>query len=249
MTEFKTSYSRAPAVQCWIKNILEGRYSKENNAFLTIFGEIRRVRIVATILERRELINTKRDNEGKVFDEDENSNLRIEFDLDDGTGKIRGVIWDHDTEKFFDYTKGDIVDIVGLLRNYNDFTSLNIEIIKKVKDPNFILLKEAEILQKIKSGQVQEIFDKTNMDMEEDSELDVDFLFEDINDEDNGDFKEQIFILIQKTSSEGKGMSFKALKEKFEIAETELKSLIKSLEIESRIYRSEEKDGDYYHTY
>ena len=51
-------FERFPAIRLWIKNILQGSYSNEDNSFFTIFGKTKRVRIVATIIEKREIINS-----------------------------------------------------------------------------------------------------------------------------------------------------------------------------------------------
>ena len=102
------SFKRFPAIRCWIKHILEGSYSSEENSMFTIFGKTKRVRIIATIIDKREIITTQQNGEEMRFEDEDHSNLRIEFDLDDTTGLIRAILWRVNPEKYYDYMKGDI---------------------------------------------------------------------------------------------------------------------------------------------
>ena len=116
---------RYPAVRCWIKHIIDAAYLNEDKTFFSIFGKFKRVRLIATILDKREVlsnpsnINETDSNEDLEIEDD--SNLRIEFDLDDGTGQIRAVIFGADPEIYKDLFTGDIVDIIGLLRRWKSY--------------------------------------------------------------------------------------------------------------------------------
>ena len=64
------SYKRSPAIRCWIHHILEGKYSEEIRSLYTIFGEIKRIRIVATIIRKREIMmNQVAGEDGFIDDE------------------------------------------------------------------------------------------------------------------------------------------------------------------------------------
>lgn len=237
------SFKRFPAVQIWIKNILEGQYSSENKSFFTIFGKIKRVRIVATIVDKREILSAQITENDMLLGEDDHSNLRIEFDLDDSTGLIRAILWQANPDQYIDFTKGDIVDVVGIIRQWKGFTSISPEIIKKVKNPNIILLRNAEIIKKIKFGEIHEIpkISEENFEIEEFSgEIDIDDLFEGDQNFESDDIKEKVSLLIKRHSSEGNGISFKKLKKIMKISEEELRKCLKDLEMESKIYQSEE---------
>jgi hypothetical protein len=243
------SFKRFPTIFCWIKNVLEGRYSREDNSLFTIFGKVKRVRIVATIVDKREFINTQTSTEDTFLDDDNTTNSRLEFDLDDGTGLIRAVLWNANPEQYKDFVKGDIVDIVGIVRQWKDFTSISPEIIRKIDNPNFILLRNAEILKKIKSGEIQKIPDISEEEFEIDEisgEIDINDLFEGDQIFDGDDLKEKIYSIIAKYSSEGNGISFKKLKETAQISEEELKRFVRDLEMESRIFQSEK---NFYQTF
>ena len=243
------SFKRMPAIRCWIKNILDGSYSIENKSLYTIFGEVKRVRIVATIIDKREIISTQSNDDDIHLEEEDRSNLRIEFDLDDGTGLIRAVLWRANPDQFIDFIKGDIVDVIGLIRKWKEYISISPEIIKKIEDPNFILLRDAEIINKIKSGEIQEIPQDLDKKFEIDeisSEMDIENFFEGDNSLKIDDLKENIYSIIEKNSIEGTGISFKKIREVLQISEDKLRKYIRDLEMESRIYPSEK---DIYQTY
>ena len=223
-------YKRLPTICCWIKNILDGRKIPNKNAVFTIFGEIRRVRFTATIINKREfLMNEKNDLE-------ENITSRIDFYFDDGTGLIRAVLWDLDLIEYEEFVKGDIVDVIGLIRSSGDFISINLEIMNKVNEPNLLLLRNAEIIKAVKSGRIYDIPEEDVLI--EESEIDIDDLFKE---EDSPQIKEEIYMTIKNHSSDGTGINFTKLKETILISEDDLRNYLKDLMEESRIYQSEKE--------
>lgn len=237
------SFKRNPAIQCWIKHILEGQYDINEKFFYTIFGHVKRIRIIATIIDKREkLIETAEPD--MILEENIDSNIRIDFDLDDGTGVLRGTIRNIELEKFKDFNKGDIVEVMGRVSKYRDFVSLWIEYVKKVEEPNLTLLRNAEIINRIKSGEIQEIPEIINNNLEEFSdEIDVTTLFEsetDTSERDN--IKEKIYLLVKQSSAEGKGINFEMLKQEISLSDNELRTLLNDLVLESRIYKSDHEN-------
>ncbi len=236
------SYKRFPAIRCWIKHIFEGRFKIDENKIkilYTIFGKTKRVRIVATIIKRERIENQESND---ITDTDiDVANLK--FELDDGTGFISVVLWGTNPDKYKDFVKGDIVDIVGMVRGKNGFISINIEIIKKIIEPNFILLRDAEIIKKINTGEIYEIPDvsEDNLDIDEVSnEIDIETLYEDDQTHEGDDIKGNIYTIIEKNTLEGNGISFKELKERTPNTEEDLRKILGDLEMESKIYQSEE---------
>ena len=71
-------------------------------------------------------------------------------------------------------------------------------------------------------------------------EIDVDVLFSEEKSEVTDEFKEKIYTLIEEYSLEGNGISFKELKMNLKLSENKLRTFIRDLEMESRIYQSEE---------
>ncbi|TFG19897.1 MAG: hypothetical protein EU533_06420 [Promethearchaeota archaeon] len=240
-------FKRFPAVQCWIKHILEAAYLGDQNAFFSIFGKIKRVRLIATILDKRELIHEPRqdgdlDSSDNINTGDGSSN-RMEFDLDDTTGQIRAVIFGIDPDDYSQYEIGDIVDIVGLLRRWKSYTSITPEILKKVEDPNLILLRNAEIIKRLKFGELHEIpeiqKDLDNID-EISEEINYDSLFENDDEAQQDIVKKRIHFLIRDYSKEGIGISLQELKTKTQLTIEDLKKYLNDLIMESKIYQSDE---------
>lgn len=240
MSESKT-YKRFPAVHCWIRHLLNGKYSTETKSLYTIFGQVKRVRIIATIKEKREILNDKVSGESSFLDEEEEITSRIEFDLDDGTGLIRSTLWHENPEKYEGFIEGNIVDIIGKIRNWQGFTSISPEIIKIIKDPNRILLRDSEIIKRIKSGDIKQIpeisgeaFDYEDMT----EELDVDSLFGEDNNMnvDDSSISKELLLMIKEYSKDGNGVSFEVLSKKFKLSEKKLRDYLKDLEKNNKIY-------------
>ncbi len=250
-------FKRNPAIICWIKHLNEGKFSNEERVLYTIFGKIKRVRVVGTIINKQESINENRFDNKSFSIDDEESNTKIELELDDDTGIIKIVMWNINIENYENIKKGDIVDVIGLLRKKNDELTIGYEIIRKIQNPNFILLRNAEIINKIKTQGKHEIPDidesESNVDLFLD-EIDIESLFEDDIIEDNekketnlgknnqsferNDFdeiKSNIFSILE---DKGKGVNIEELNERLEIPEIEIKKYLGDLEMEGKIYQS-----------
>ncbi|MFW9988619.1 MAG: hypothetical protein ACFFC3_08185 [Candidatus Odinarchaeota archaeon] len=236
------SFKRNPAVQCWIKHIIEGQYSEDEKFFYTIFGQVKRIRILGTIINKREQITEEIDMDIGL-EENLNSNIRFDFDIDDSTGVIRAIIRNINPEKFNTFNKGDIVEVIGRISKYGEYISLWIEIMKKVNEPNLILLRNAEVIDKIKSGDIQEIPDKldlVNNNEDFSDEIDINTLFEkDEKSFENDKSKQKVYLTVEEYSARGDGINFETLKQEIEIPESKLRKIIKDLILESRIYESD----------
>ncbi|MFX1376503.1 MAG: hypothetical protein ACFFA0_11890 [Promethearchaeota archaeon] len=232
----RTNYKRNPAIHCWIKHIEEGKYNENENVIHTIFGKVKRARLIATIIEKNEkLIESDEFEIG--LEDDSKTNVRLIFSLDDNTGLIRAYKDKVNPENFITYNIGDVVDVVGRVSKKGGYMSLWIEIINKVEEPNLILLRNAEIIKRIKLGDIQEV----------PSLSDVDDLFEDefsFTNED--DLKEKVFSVIVSQSINGKGITFERLRKEIKIPDIELRSYLNDLILESRIYESDKDNFESY---
>ena len=65
-------------------------------------------------------------------------------------------------------------------------------------------------------------------------------LFEGEKTSESDEFKEKIYTIIKKYTKEGRGISFEELKNSIELSEEDFKNYITDLEMESKIYQSEE---------
>ena len=210
-------FKRAPAIRCWIKHVLEGKFNPEDRTLDTIFGKVRRVRILATLLRKQEYIYTD------SFDENQKK-VGLKFTIDDGSGIIEAHTEDFEKDQFKEASKGDIVDIIGIISTHEDSLSIYpTEILRKVEKPDYRLLRDAEIIEKIQSKQIVNTTKRKKSTGK--SEL-----------------KEKIYEIIEQDSEFG--ISFDDLRIKFDIDGEELANILDDLERDLRIYTSEQ---DIYH--
>jgi hypothetical protein len=125
----------------------------------------------------------------------------------------------------------------------------HIRAIRKITDPNYVLLQEAEVIKKIKFGELHEIpdFEEIESDIEEDSffdnlsdDIDVDKIFGESEPSRVDSIKEDIFSTIYEYSQDGNGISLEELQSRLKIPENKLRTYINDLVMESRIYPTEE---------
>jgi hypothetical protein len=241
------SYEYTPPIHCWIKHLLEGRYNTTENSLSTIFGTLKRVRIVATITNREEFMSNRKSDINSPTEE-MSTNLR--FELDDGTGIISAIKWDVELENYGELNKGALVHVLGRVGFYGEKVQINnIAFIRKITNPNYVLLREVDVIKKIKSGdlfEIPEIVD-TGSELEEDSffddipsEIDVDKLFSKKKSSNVDKLKEEIFVIIYEYSQDGNGISLEELQRRTNVSENKLKTFINDLVMESRIYPTEE---------
>lgn len=130
-------YKRHTAFKLKVGDILMGKPIMDEQKFLYLelgSRKISRVNLAGNIIDRYE-------SPGET--------KYLNFTLDDGSGQIKLKVFGDDTEKFANITQGETVIVIGTLRNWNNETYINPEIIKK-QDPKYLLLRKLE-LEKEKS--------------------------------------------------------------------------------------------------
>lgn len=73
------------------------------------------------------------------------------FTLDDGSGQIKLKVFGDDSEKFQGVEQGQTVVVIGVLRNWNDETYVQPEIIKEM-DSKYLLIRKLEIEKQRKNS-------------------------------------------------------------------------------------------------
>lgn len=150
---------RLTAIKTDIKSVVDGKYVKaegfESNYVVTPSGlKVSRARILATVMN-------------KFITEDGKYGFLV---LDDETETIRAKVFKN-TKILENVGIGDLVDVIGKIREYNDELYIAPEIIRKIKDPNFLILRKAELLEQ--KNRLDEIkrkikeFQKKTSDLEE----------------------------------------------------------------------------------
>jgi RPA family protein len=131
---------RQPAKKVRIFDVVNGKYfagSKEEfkpSYVITTLGQrVSRVNLIATVID-------------KFMSEDQNyAAVRI----DDGTEIIRAKAFKESVKLLEGIELGDMVTVIGKLKEYNNEVYVNVEIVKKITDVNFESLRKIEILNEI----------------------------------------------------------------------------------------------------
>lgn len=76
--------------------------------------------------------------------EPEESNY-VSLNLDDGTGSIQAKAWNEDAKHFENVEVGDLVLLIGRVRRYNDLVYLSPEIVKPLKNIEWVKLRKKEL--------------------------------------------------------------------------------------------------------
>jgi len=128
-------HKRLTAIKTEIKSLVEGKYVKgegfESSYVLTPSGlRVSRARIMGAVM-------TKFVNEEKTY------GFVV---LDDETETIRAKIF-KSMKLLEKINQGDLVDVVGKIREYDGELYIMPELIKKIENPNFLILRRAELLE------------------------------------------------------------------------------------------------------
>lgn len=67
--------------------------------------------------------------------------------IDDGSGTVRLRAWGEDTSRFDAFKLGDVVDVLGRVREFEGEVYLTPELILQVEDPNWELVRELETIK------------------------------------------------------------------------------------------------------
>lgn len=127
-------FKRNVAYKFRIGDLLVGRpvFDEAMNRFNYLDLEnkkIVRVNIVANIVDKYE-------SEGET--------KFISFTIDDGSGQIKMRVFSDDVEKFRNFSQGQTVIVIGLLRSYNNEVYITPEIIRE-QDPRYLLVRKLEV--------------------------------------------------------------------------------------------------------
>ncbi|MCK5473850.1 MAG: hypothetical protein KAI53_00450 [Candidatus Aenigmarchaeota archaeon] len=133
MNETKQPIKRLVAYKVTIADVVDGNYKAQegfNPSRVEIsWGlSVSRVHIIATVVN-----HYKSEDSKYAF-----------ITLDDGTGVIRSKAFQQDTKFLEKIKKGDIVDVIGRIREYNDERYIVPEVVRVVDDYNMITLRKLE---------------------------------------------------------------------------------------------------------
>lgn len=129
---------RLTAKRALAEDLVSGSYFTregfQSNYLITPRGQqVSRVKVIGTVVTK--FVN---DDESYAF-----------IVIDDGTETIRAKFF-QELEDFKEVEEGDLVMVIGKLREYEDEIYINPEIVKQVGDPNLITLNLSEIASELK---------------------------------------------------------------------------------------------------
>jgi len=140
-------YKRNIAYKFRIGDLLLGKpiFDNEKFIYLELGGKkISRVNVVGNIVDKYESEGEKK---------------YLFLTLDDGSGQIKlKVFGEEDTTKFKEVTQGETCVVIGVIRNWNNETYIQPEIISE-KDPKYLLVRKLE-LEKSRKKNTPKIEDK-----------------------------------------------------------------------------------------
>jgi len=197
----KSMKLRLTARKVRIKDLIEGKYipsEKEGMKpayLITPFGEkVSRVNLLGNITEK--------------FESEDGNYTSIT--LEDGTGSIRVKGFGEKAEELRNFEVGDLVIVIGKIREYLGEIYVNLEIVRKIDDPNYENLRRLEILKKLSKRKkiIEEIkqlsrqmlkeelknFVRKKYGMEEEV---IETILENLSVEVEEDYKEKILKLIE----------------------------------------------------
>jgi RPA family protein len=141
-------FIRSPSRLVFIEDLINGLWNDTDKLMMTRYGNIKRSRIIGTIIDKREVIDDAQ-NESFIADT-EKSRSRISFLIDDGTGRVWATLWGADPKDFEKYQKGDLILLVGLIRSYRNQPTISFDFIVKIVNPNVEINFRLEILRRRK---------------------------------------------------------------------------------------------------
>ena len=125
--------ARSIAYKVWISDVTSGNYTKQegfNPNYIELDGkQVSRVNLIATVV-------------GKFLSDDGNYGA---LTFDDGTETIRAKTFGPDVAKIKDAEVGQIIRIVGKIKEYNDERYLSPDFVSEIKDPNWLIVQKLEL--------------------------------------------------------------------------------------------------------
>ncbi len=124
-------YKRNIAYKLRVGELLLGKATFDNEKFIFLAlgnKKVVRVNVIGNIVEKFESEGDKK---------------YLFFTLDDGSGQIKLKVFGDDVDRFRNIVQGQTVGIIGVLRNWNNETYIQPEVMKE-QDPKYLLIRKLE---------------------------------------------------------------------------------------------------------
>lgn len=171
---------RKTAYKVWLSDLHNNEFIKKEGEwesdYVKINGkEISRVNIITSVIQKYE------------NDDSNYASLTVE----DGSDTIRVKIWGEDIKLIKNIEVGDLILLIGRVRNYNEEIYINPELIKKVDNPNWFLVRKLELLKEYGEPEKKTGINQLNFERNEE-----------INPDNSYIKRQNILNVIERSSSE-----------------------------------------------
>ena len=218
---------RQVAYKLWICDLINSPIKKDEGEFSSQFIDfkgmkISRVNIIANVVE-------KFINDDKSFGS---------ITLDDGSGIVRLKAWKEDTSKIEKCNIGDIVNVVGRPRVYNEEGYIVPEILRKIENPNFEILRKLELIKLYGKPNLNGV--KINSEDKKEGPYVNDDIVEEIRVNETTENNRQIIIKLIESLDDGEGTNINEIFSNSKINKNEIDIIIGDLLKEGEIFEIKE---------
>ncbi|MBD3352664.1 MAG: hypothetical protein GF364_14350 [Candidatus Lokiarchaeota archaeon] len=149
MSDTTLKYKRTPSKRCRIIDLINGPYDESDKSISTIFGNVRRARIYADLIYKKG--EEQQESDESMIKSTSGSTNKLNFLIDDGTGKLWINLWGVNPEHYRDIEPGCLIHVVGTVKkkNTNDVIFYT-DFITRIDNPNFQTLHELKMVEYIK---------------------------------------------------------------------------------------------------
>jgi hypothetical protein len=221
---------RQTAIRIWLSNLNNGSFVKgstNNEQFIPSYVDcnnkkVSRVNIIATVIE------TFKSDDGNYYS----------YTLDDSTATIRLKAFNEDVKNLINIERGNVVSVIGRVREYQDELYISPEIVKTLESFNQELIRKAELLKSI--GKPEKLKEQSNVQLiqvnkEETAKQDSS------HKKSNENMRQEVVNMLN--DHVDSGLEVIQISQKIGENEKETEKIIKELMLEGEIY--ENKPGCY----
>ena len=211
---------RQTAFKVWISSLLSGKYTKGVEQFEAGFIEVNNTKV-----SRVNMI-------GIIIDKFE-AETQVSLTLDDGSGSIRVKAWNENISLMSGFNIGDLVIIVGKVKEYNNQVYVTPEIVKTLDNPLWLKVRKLELSKTF--GEPARVITEVVKDSKEEDEDRMNVVEEKVTNEKTQSSREKIFHLIE-SMDKGEGVHLTGIIVNSGIAEDDIENLIDDMIKEGEIF-------------
>ena len=207
-------------MKIWISSLLSGKYTKGVEQFEAGFIEVNNTKV-----SRVNMI-------GIIIDKFE-AETQVSLTLDDGSGSIRIKAWNENISLMTGFNIGDLVIVIGKVKEYNNQVYVTPEIVKTLDNPLWLKVRKLELSKTF--GEPARVMTEVAKDSKEEDEDRMNVVEEKVTNEKTQSSREKIFHLIE-SMDKGEGVHLTDIIVNSGIAEDDIENLIDDMIKEGEIF-------------